>query len=59
MNKLEEICANKREEVALRKAHASLAQLEDRAARQSAPRGFEAALRDRAKEGFALERLPF
>ena len=54
MNKLEEICANTREEVARRKAHASLADLEDRAGAQSKPRGFEAALRKRAETGFAL-----
>lgn len=54
MNKLEEICAKKREEVVLRKGHASQADLEDAAARQSAPRGFEAAMRQRAETGFAL-----
>ena len=54
MNKLEEICANKRDEVKQRKAHASLAALEDKAAGQSKPRGFEAALRARAETGFAL-----
>ena len=54
MNKLEEICATKREEVAARKAAATIAALEAAAAGQTAPRGFEAALRARAAEGFAL-----
>ncbi len=52
-NKLEEICATKREEVAARKA-ATTAALEAAAAAQSAPRGFEAALRARAASGYAL-----
>lgn len=54
MNKLEEICANKRKEVAARKAASSLAELAELASQQSAPRGFEAALRRRAETGFAL-----
>ena len=54
MNKLEEICANKREEVAVRKAATPIAALEAAAAAQTAPRGFEAALRARAATGFAL-----
>ena len=54
MNKLEEICATKREEVAARKAATTTAALEAAAAAQSAPRGFEAALRARAAEGYAL-----
>lgn len=53
-DKLTEICATKREEVAGRKALATVSDLDIRAARQSAPRGFEAALRARAITGFAL-----
>ena len=53
-DKLAEICATKREEVAARKALATLAELEARAAGQTAPRGFEAALRAKAANGFAL-----
>lgn len=52
MNKLEEICGFKREEVAARKARTSLADLHARASEQSAPRGFREAL-DRAP-GFGL-----
>lgn len=54
MNKLEEICATKREEVAARKALHSLADLIALASEQTAPRGFEAALRTKADTGFAL-----
>jgi len=54
MNKLEEICANKRIEVAQRRAERSVTALDHRAAGQSAPRGFEAALRIKAETGFAL-----
>ncbi len=53
-DKLTEICDTKREEVAARKALASLAQLDALAAEQSKPRGFEAALRAKAAAGFAL-----
>ncbi|WP_338466051.1 indole-3-glycerol phosphate synthase TrpC [Novosphingobium sp. ZN18A2] len=53
-DKLTEICATKREEVAARKALATVADLDSRAAAQSAPRGFEAALRSKAATGFAL-----
>jgi indole-3-glycerol phosphate synthase len=54
MNKLEEICATKRDEVAARKHAVSVAQLAEAARLQSAPRGFEAALRARAANGYAL-----
>ncbi|WIW94807.1 indole-3-glycerol phosphate synthase TrpC [Altererythrobacter rubellus] len=54
MNKLEEICANKRIEVAQRRAERSVTALDHRAAGQSVPRGFEAALRIKAETGFAL-----
>ena len=54
MNKLEEICATKRIEVAQRRAERSITELDHAAAGQSAPRGFEAALRARAANGFAL-----
>ncbi|MCL6251937.1 indole-3-glycerol phosphate synthase TrpC [Altererythrobacter sp. KTW20L] len=53
-NKLIEICATKRLEVADRKALATLDDLDRAAATQTAPRGFEAALRARAASGFAL-----
>ncbi|MCX7676616.1 MAG: indole-3-glycerol phosphate synthase TrpC [Alteraurantiacibacter sp.] len=53
-NKLIEICKTKRAEVIQRKARATLADLDAQAASQSAPRGFEAALRARAATGFAL-----
>lgn len=54
MNKLEEICAGKYTEVAARKAALSSTELADRIAAQTAPRGFEAGLRAKAAEGFAL-----
>lgn len=53
-DKLTEICATKAVEVAARKPLASLADLDARAATQTAPRGFEAALRRHAATGFAL-----
>ena len=53
-NKLDEICANKRVEVANRKALHSLADLDRLAAAQSAPRGFRAALDVKAATGFGL-----
>lgn len=51
---LTKICDTKREEVAARKAATTFADLAARASQQSAPRGFEAALRQRAETGFAL-----
>ncbi|MEZ5682373.1 MAG: indole-3-glycerol phosphate synthase TrpC [Erythrobacter sp.] len=54
MNKLIEICETKREEVATRKAAQSLADLEQLATNQSAPRGFRAALEHAQESGFGL-----
>ncbi len=54
MNKLEEICATKREEVAARKHAVSDTQLAEASRLQSAPRGFEASLRAHAADGYAL-----
>ena len=54
MNKLEEICANKRIEVAQRRAERSITALEHDTAGQSAPRGFETALRQATQTGFGL-----
>ena len=54
MNKLEEICANTRIEVASRKAATTIAVLEAAASEQTPPRGFEAALRAKVETGFAL-----
>lgn len=51
---LAEICAAKREEVARRKPATSLADIEVRAALQSPPRGFRAALDAKAADGYAL-----
>ncbi len=51
---LTRICNTKREEVAARKAASTLADLAARASQQTAPRGFEAALRARAETGYAL-----
>ena len=53
-DKLAEICATKRTEVATRKAATSLATLDAHAAAQTPPRGFERALREIASTGFAL-----
>lgn len=53
-DKLAEICATKREEVAARKPLASWSDLDAKAAQQTSPRGFEAALRRKAETGFAL-----
>ncbi len=54
MNKLEEICATKREEVANRKTRATMADLDRLATAQSRPRGFRSALEHKAASGFAL-----
>ena len=55
MNKLVEICEAKRGHVASRKAEISLSELEARAAEQSPPRGFRAALDAKvAAGGYAL-----
>ncbi|MCR2833758.1 indole-3-glycerol phosphate synthase TrpC [Parerythrobacter lacustris] len=54
MNKLDEICATKREEVAARKALATIADLDAVAMEQTAPRGFRSALEAKAGTGFAL-----
>lgn len=54
MNKLDEICATKRQEVADRRALATVGDL-DRAARNATPpRGFAAALATKAQDGFGL-----
>ena len=53
-DKLTEICDTKRREVAARKLAASLGDLDARAASQTAPRLFRAALEARAAQGFAL-----
>lgn len=54
MNKLEEICATKRNEVAARKREHSLADLDVLAAAQTPPRGFRAALETAQETGFGL-----
>jgi indole-3-glycerol phosphate synthase len=54
MDKLTEICATKREEVAERKTHATLEDLDRAAAATSRPRGFRAALAAKAQSGFGL-----
>ncbi len=54
MDKLTEICATKRQEVADRKALATLDDLDRRATETSPPRGFRAALEAKAEDGFGL-----
>ena len=54
MNKLEQICATKREEVAARKRIRSLADLDASAREQTAPRGFRSALERAERSGFGL-----
>lgn len=53
-DKLTEICATTRTEVARRKALRSLAELDATAREQSLPRGFESALRRAAATGYGL-----
>jgi indole-3-glycerol phosphate synthase len=53
-DKLTEICETKRDEVDERKAVASITTLDSHATYQTPPRGFEAALRAKAADGFAL-----
>jgi len=53
-DKLTEICDTKRQEVAARKQAASLGDLDARAAAQTAPRGFRAALEAKVTTGFGL-----
>lgn len=54
MNKLEEICATKRDEVAARKTRASLSQLDMASRNIDAPRGFRNALEEAQNSGFGL-----
>ena len=54
MNKLIEICATKREEVANRKTLATLDDLDRRAANVEAPRGFRRALEEKQANGYGL-----
>ena len=54
MNKLEQICATKREEVPARKRMRSLADLDASAREQTAPRGFRSALERAERSGFGL-----
>ncbi len=54
MNKLDEICATKRQEITTRKRERSLADLEALAREQSAPRGFRARLQRAQQSGFGL-----
>ena len=53
-DKLAEICATKREEVAARQAYATIEDLDRQAASASAPRGFRRALEVKARTGFGL-----
>ena len=54
MNKLEQICATKREEVAARKTQRSLSDLNVAARDQTPPRGFHRALETKQQSGFGL-----
>ncbi|KLI64110.1 indole-3-glycerol phosphate synthase TrpC [Aurantiacibacter marinus] len=53
-DKLQEICATKREEVAARKAEKTIADCDRIAQQSSPPRGFRRALEEKAATGFAL-----
>lgn len=53
-NKLDEICATTRAEVARRQAAHTLDDLDRRALSETDPRGFHAALKEKAATGFAL-----
>ncbi len=54
MNKLNEICAAKRDHVRRRRAVTPASSLLDAIKRQDAPRGFISAIRDKSADGFAL-----
>jgi len=54
VNKLEEICAAKRREVADRRGFATIDDLDRMARKQTAPRGFRTALEAKAHSGIAL-----
>ena len=54
MNKLDEICAVKRDHVALQKTILSDTVLRDAIRRREQPRGFAAAIREKSATGFAL-----
>ena len=54
VNKLDQICATKREEVAARQTLATIDDLDRIAREQTPPRGFRAALGRKARDGFAL-----
>lgn len=54
MDKLQEICATKREEVTVRQGVATLGDLDRQALSQSPPRGFRAALERKIDRGYAL-----
>lgn len=54
MNKLDEICATKRDHVRQQQANVSAAALRDDIEHQTPPRGFIAAIREKSADGFAL-----
>ena len=53
-DKLHEICATKREEVAARKAAKTIADCDRSAQQSSPPSGFRSALEEKSPHGFAL-----